>query len=298
LSADPARPPVIVTDSSCDIPPSALEMYPIHYVPLKIIFGSETYMSGVTMTFEQFSERLNKKDVYPKTAQPSLEDFVEKYTALTADGSPVLSIHHSADLGGTFYTAQKAAQALPDRSITVWNSRTISCALGLQVLTAARAALAGYTVDQILPLLQQNYEESNFLFCLDDISPLVRGGRIGKVKYYVAQALSIKPIITVSKSGDTAGTYVPSADHVRSLLKAADVFLQDISHAAPQKGPVRAIIAYGADTTYHLAQRMVERLRERQQAVYVVAVRSSPALCVHVGTRALAVGFAPGKWPV
>ena len=65
---------------------------------------------------------------------------------------------------------------------------TISAALGMQVLVAARAAKAGQTVEQIIPLLTQTHAQTGFLFTLDDLSYLVRGGRIGQVQYRVGRA--------------------------------------------------------------------------------------------------------------
>jgi DegV family protein with EDD domain len=289
---------IIITDGACDLPPSALHDYPIHTIPHRVHFGTETYVSGVTMNLDQFAKRLKQGDVHPTTSHPTAEEFVETYKAATADGSSVLSIHLSANLSSTYQTACKAAKELPDRSITVWDARTVSCTLGLQVLTAARAAKAGCTVEQITPLLEQTHTAANFLFCLDDISYLVHGGRIGKVSYYVAQTLRIKPIITVSKTGDTAGTYIPTQDRVHSLAKAVDVYVHEIASVVPPKGKLRVVVAYGIDDTQELAQKLMSRLEERFEIVYMEATTTTPSLCVHVGPRALAIGYVPGDWPI
>ena len=181
MSAPTAQPPVIVTDGTCDLPKALADQYAIRVVPLRILFGSETYLSGVEMDLNQFADRLAVHDVHPTSSQPTAHDFQEVYAELGAAGAPILSIHLSERLSGTINAARQAARNLPNQAITIWDSLTISAALGLQVLTAARAASQGYSIEQIIPLLRQTYASGNLLFGLDDLSFLLRGGRIGSV---------------------------------------------------------------------------------------------------------------------
>ncbi len=290
-----SRPPIIVTDSTCDLPPDVWERYNIRRVPLKILFGEESYRSDLDMDLYQFAERLARGDIHPTSSQPTVPDFEALYEALA--GSPILSIHLSAGLSGTVNAARQAAQALPDQDITVHDSGTISAALGLQVLTAARAAAAGYSAAQIVPLLAQTHAAGGLLFILDDLTPLVRGGRIGTVQYHVAQVLHIKPIITVSKSGETAGTYV-SAGRVRRLEKAVDAFVEQIIKEVGEGQKLRAHIVYGTDPTPTLADRLSEKLRQHFDCVHLERSVAGPVLAVHTGTVAFDVGFAAGDWPV
>jgi DegV family protein with EDD domain len=289
------KPPVIVTDAACDIPPVEFERYGIRVAPLKILFGDESYRSGVDMTHEQFYARLARGDVHPTTSQPTVPDFVELYTELSKNGTPVISIHLSLGLSGTANVARQAASQLPDRSITVRDAGTLSSALGIQVLTAARAAQAGYSVDRIMPLLELTHKSCDLLFTVEDLSYLYKGGRIGAVRYQLGQVLNIKPIITVCKTGDKAGTYI-SAGRARSLPKANEEFIKQITAAVGAGNKLRAVSLYGNDPT--LAEELNRQLAERFDCVYLHAVPTAPVLGVHVGPGALGVGYAPGDWPV
>lgn len=295
MSQSPAKPPVIVTDAACDLPPAEFERYGIRRALLRILFGEESYRSGLDMTHEQFYERLARGDVHPTTSQPTVPDFVELYKELAQDGTPILSIHLSEGLSGTVNVARQAAQQAPDLPVTVWDARTLSSALGIQVLTAARAVKAGYTVDRILPLLEQTHKSCDLLFTVEDLTYLYKGGRIGSVRYQLGQVLSIKPIITVSKSGDKAGTYV-SAGRARSLAKANDEFVKQITAAVGAGNKLRAVSLYGDDPT--LAEALNKQLAERFDCVYLHAVPTAPVLGVHVGPGALGVGYVAGDWPV
>jgi DegV family protein with EDD domain len=289
--------PVIVTDSTCDLPPDLFARYDVQRIPLRIQFGQESYRSGMDMDLEQFAQRLAKGDVHPSTSQPTVPDFKQVYEALVKQERPILSIHVSEGLSGTINAARQAAEQLPGQPITIWDSQTISAALGLQVLTAARAAQAEYTVEQILPLLANTRTLNNLLFSLEDLSYLVKGGRIGRVQYRFAQTLNIKPIITVSKSGDHVGTYT-SAGRARSLSKAVDTFVDLVNNDVKPGSKLRAMVFYGIGETPALAARLIEKLKQQYDCVFIESAHSTPVLGVHVGPLAIDMGYAAGDWEV
>lgn len=291
----PALRPILVTDAGCDLPPADFERYGVHVAPLKILFGEESYRSGVDITHEQFYARLAQGDVHPTTSQPTVPDFVELYRKLGAPGAPILSIHLSEGLSGTVNVARQAAQQLPELDITVHDTGTLTGAEGFQVLVAARAFEAGCSVSEVLPLLAETHAATNLLFTVEDLSYLYRGGRIGSVRYQVGQLLSIKPIVTVEKHGPKAGTYI-SAGRARSLAKAGDIFIERAAEAAGPGGKLRAVAVYGSDST--LADAVIERLKREFDLVYGAAVPTAPVLGVHVGPGALGLIYAPGDWPV
>jgi DegV family protein with EDD domain len=295
VSKSSAHAPVIVTDAACDLPPAVMEQYHIRVATLKILFGEESYRSGVDMSHAQFYARLARGDVHPTTSQPTVPDFVDLYRELAQSGAPILSLHLSEGLSGTVNVARQAAQQLPDLPIVVHDCGTLSAALGIQVFTAARAAQAGYSADQIIPILKREYENGDLLFSVEDLSYLHRGGRIGSVRYQIGQALSIKPIVTVCKTGPKAGTYV-SAGRARSLAKAIDVFMEHITKQAGAGAKLRAVTLFGNDPT--LAIQLNKRLEETFDCVYLDMVPTAPVLGVHVGPGALGIGYAIGDWPV
>ncbi len=290
-----ATAPHIVTDAACDLPADVFEQYQIEQVRLKILFGDEVYRSGIDMTPEQFYARLAKGDVHPTTSQPSVPEFVDLYRELAKDGRPILSIHLSEGLSGTVNVARQAAQQLPEIPITVYDSVTLTSALGLQVMTAARASKAGYSVEKILPLMRDTFMGGDMLFTVDDLTYLYRGGRIGSVRYQLGQVLHIKPIVTVAKSGEKVGTYIQAA-RVRSVPKAIDAFISYIEAQIGAGSKLRAVSLYGSDPT--LATELNRRLREKFDCVYLEMVPTAPVLGVHVGPSALGIGYVGGDWPV
>lgn len=289
------RPPIIVTDAACDLPADALETYAIHVAPLTLLFGDKAFRSGIDITPDEFYRRLAASDVHPTTSQPTMTEFADLYRRLGAKDQPILSIHLSEGLSGTVNAARQAARTVPDIPVTVYDSGTLTAALGLQALTAARAARAGYSVEQILPLLEHTRETGGMFFTVDDLSYLHRGGRIGSVRYQIGQMLHIKPIITVAKTGPKAGAYV-QVGRARSMAKAVDVFVSQIAEHVDAGGKLRAISLYGDSP--ELAEQLNRRLAETFDCVYLEMMPTAPVLGVHVGPKALGVGYAGGDWPV
>lgn len=286
---------ILVTDAGCDLPQDDIERYGVQVAPLKILFGDESYRSGIDISHAQFYTRLAQGDVHPSTSQPTVPDFLEMYRRLGESGAPILSIHISEGLSGTVNVARQAAQQLSWLDITVHDSGTLTGATGFQVITAARALEAGRTVSEVLPLLERTHAITDLFFTVEDLSYLHRGGRIGGVQYQVGQLLKIKPIVTVEKHGPKAGTYVP-AGRARSLAKAGDIFIERAAEAAGPGGKLRAIAVYGDDPT--LAEGIIERLKSEFDMVYSAAIPTAPVLGVHVGPGALGLIFAPGDWPI
>ena len=288
-----------MTDASCDLPPAVFQEYNIHVVPQRITIGKETYRSGIDITTAQMFERLASSTSDVLTTSPISEaDFVQKYTELGADGAPILSIHIGLGLSETVLAGRRAAAHLNNQKITVWDSKMTSGGLGLQVLTAARAVKAGYTIEQIKPLLQQTFDASNMFFCLNDLTNLFHGGRIGKVSYYVAQTLRLKPIITVSKEGETAGTYISGTERPHTLAAAVDALVRHVVKDTDPHGKVRVMILYSGDMARELAEQLREKLCERFGCTYMEVLPVAPVIAVHTGLNALGIAYAAGDWPV
>jgi len=69
----------IVTDSTSALPKEYVEKYDISVVPLKVAFGDEVYRDGIDINPELFFRKVKESSVFPKTSQPSVEDFFQTY---------------------------------------------------------------------------------------------------------------------------------------------------------------------------------------------------------------------------
>src|SRR5262245_56682917 len=143
----------IVTDSTADLPTEIADALEITVVPLVVMFGDEVLQDGIDINADRFFRRLVREANLPTTSQPSVGSFRVAYEALRdAGATEILSIHVSGKLSRTIESARQAAKTVDGVRIEHIDSEEASLALGMGVMTAARAAMAGANLDDIRAL--------------------------------------------------------------------------------------------------------------------------------------------------
>jgi len=221
----------IVTDSTADLAPEQVRELGITVVPLTVFFGDQAYRDGVDLDNQRFYALLASSKVMPRTSQPSVADFEETYRRLFAEGAEaILSVHISAALSGTFNAASLAAEnvrAETGKRIEVVDSRQVSAALGLPLLTVAQAARAGKSLGELNTMLQEMLPRVRLIGVLDTLEFLQRGGRIGRAQQLMGTLLNVKPLIMVRD-----GVVVP-LENVRTRTKAYERVAQLVARLGP-----------------------------------------------------------------
>ena len=96
------------------------------------------------------------KTELPKTSLPLPEDITALYGSLRDRGcTRVLHISISAGLSGTYNMCRMLAEEAEGIRVDVVDSRTLSCGLGLLVLTAAEMLEAGHPVEEVIAALEE-----------------------------------------------------------------------------------------------------------------------------------------------
>ena len=184
----------ILVDSTADLNPAVQER--ISVLPLTIHFGDEEYLDGVTITGQEFYEKLVESDVMPTTSQASPYAFEERFSELTANGDQVIAITVSSKLSGTYQNAMIAAENFPGK---VWVVDSASVAIGAGILAEHALNLADYGVSaaEIAAQLETVKSRIHVLAMLDTLEFLKRGGRISKAVALAGTMLSIKPVVSL-----------------------------------------------------------------------------------------------------
>ncbi|QHT61816.1 DegV family protein [Paenibacillus lycopersici] len=219
----------IVTDSTADIPKRVREQLGIEMVPLKVMFGEESYLDGVSITNDQFYGRLASAASLPTTSQPSPGEFTEVYEKLQKKfpRSSIISIHLASALSGTYQSAILGSSMMEEPGdVTVIDSKSVSYGLGMLAVKAAEMAVAGATKDEILAAIEAIQKDMRMYFLVDTLEYLQKGGRIGRAAALFGSILNIKPILKVDRDG-----VVSPVDKVRGTKKAMqriiDLFKED-----------------------------------------------------------------------
>src|SRR5690348_716746 len=140
----------IVSDSTCDLPPSLASARGITIVPLTLNFEGHSLLDGFDITPSEFYRRLPTATSHPTTSQPSPGRFAEAYEALLTNYDSIVSLHISQKLSGTFESAQQAAEMTDPTRVHVVDTEVVSMSLGLITLGAATLAAGGSTAQAIV----------------------------------------------------------------------------------------------------------------------------------------------------
>lgn len=183
----------IVTDSTADIPAWLLEEHQIQVVPTILVLDAKEYTDGITITREEFYNRLPTLKTSPTTAAPSIGDFAAPYEALLSNGCDhVLSIHVAGTLTTMVNVARQAAKEF-DGKVTCVDSGSLSLGIGFQVLAAAEAAESG--LQTALDAIAATRKHLQVCAALDTMEYLRRSGRVPAVVARLGGMLSIKPVV-------------------------------------------------------------------------------------------------------
>lgn len=190
----------LITDSASDINSELIKKYNIHVLPFKIIFSDKEYKDGVDITPSMLYEKLPTE--IPTTSLPSISEFTELLEKLKSDGyNHAIIITISNCFSGTFNAARLASESVSDITTFVFDSLTLTMSEGAMVLETAALIEVGKSFNEITNELPTIRKKIDVFFTLDTLTYLKKGGRIGKVAGTIAEALNIKPIITIKDDG-------------------------------------------------------------------------------------------------
>ena len=184
----------IVIDSTADLPQNMRDRCSV--VPLSIFFGDTEYVDGVSITHQEFYEKLVESDVVPTTSQASPDAFAQVYRQAVDAGEQVVVVTVASTLSGTFQSATIAAMDFPG-DVFVVDSKSVAIGTGILVEHALKLVDAGCCAAEIAHELSQKRESICLIAMLDTLEYLKRGGRISKTVAFAGELLSIKPVVTI-----------------------------------------------------------------------------------------------------
>ncbi len=191
----------IVSDSSCDLPMDYVRNNFISLVPLKVLFGEETFLDKVEISPEEFLRKCRRTAHHPKTSQPSVQDFLRVYEEAAGRKREIVVLTLSAALSGTYQAAVTAASKFTQADVHVLDSRTVSVGLGLLVQEARRMALSGESASAISARMEELRSRVRVFVSLRTLDFLRRGGRISFGRSLAAKLLGLHPVVEVDGEG-------------------------------------------------------------------------------------------------
>lgn len=194
----------IVTDSIADIPQSIIDEEQITVIPLNLICDSIVYLDKITMRPEEFYQKLNQYKMNPTSAQPSVRVMEKTFSMLLNHYDSIIGIFVSQKMSGTYNNAAKVAKKLSEegKKITAIDSKLNSAAQGLLILEAVNLLKKGLNHDDIVSELNRVKENIRIFVSVDDLSSMIKGGRIPKRLGFILKLVKLKPVVSIDKKGN------------------------------------------------------------------------------------------------
>lgn len=276
-----------ITDTCCGMPQEYIEAHGVTVLPLGYTIAGETYggIEGKQLPPKEFYRLLREGNVC-HTFQVTAEQAKPSVEASFKAGRDVVIVTFSSALSGTASSFTIAANELmekyPSRKAFIVDSLGGSLGEGMLLEYLVKKADAGTSIEEVYAYGDWLRHRIAYLFTVDDLDCLRRGGRISGAVAVVGKLLKIKPLLHANPKG----LLMPIAKIVgrkRSLEALADEAAKrsDLSPEDP------IYISHGdcEEDAVKLAALMKERLGEHPTMINFV----DPVMGAHGGPGVLAV---------
>jgi DegV family protein with EDD domain len=262
----------------------------IHWLPYYIHRGDEELLDLVTITPDEFYGWMQTAQELPKTACPGPGEYLSTYEKLAEDGFKEIASIHMTSKGSGAYQAARTAQEmikekLPDLVVEVVDTLNVSMCHGWMVVEAARTALEGKSLNEVVERVTQMIPVTRMLQTADTLKYLYMGGRIGRAQHLVGSVLNLKPLISMED-----GVVVPVGT-ARSRRRAYQMMVDKLESTVGYMGKIK--IAYVHAVAEGEANKIKDLVEQRLIVVESIISELSPALGVHTGPGTAGLCYFP-----
>jgi len=281
---------VIVTDSSCDLPPELAAEMRLQTVPLTVTVGGRAYCNYLDereLSTQYFYGMLRQgQSAY--TSAVSVETFRAYMEPILAAGEDILFLSFSSALSATYQNSLTAASALaqdyPERKIHCVDTRCASLGQGLLAYLTAERRDRGASLDEATAFASERSRHICHFFTVNDPTFLRRGGRAAPDGSVGGARLHVEPILRVDEYGCLVGVEKVRGRRaaIRALVDKAE------QYASPALGQ-SIFISHGdcLEDAEQLSELVRTRLRPRRVVLHTVG----PVIGTHSGPGTLALFF-------
>ncbi len=252
-----------------------------------IIMDHQEYNDGQNLSPQEFYDRLDTLEIIPSTAQPSTGQLLDIYENMRLDGyTDIIYISISSHLSGTYQGVCLSQTYIEDLNIYPFDSKSASFITGFMATEAHRMAKEGSDVDAILAHLSELRDHDRVYFMVDNLSYLVKNGRLSNSSAFIASMLKIKPLLEINPEGK-----IVAREKIRTSKRAMDQVIQSFLDDTNMGKNARFMFLFNTD-----APEKVAYVKSRLEDVGIDTSKLidspiSPAIGCHVGKGIIGIGY-------
>jgi len=221
----------ILGDSACDFTKDLeQELDTERSVPFYVEIGGETIVDDENLSMSELMAKMKACVGKMGSAVPSPQQWMDAF--IKAGGGFAVTI--SSKLSGMYQAAKIGFEMAKDEIAGlvghVFDSKSASCGEALVAIKIREFIKNGLNFDAIVQKVESFIEEMKTFVLLEDVSNLVKNGRMSKIKGTLVNVLGIKPILCANDGEiDLYSQFRGSSNVVGKLLGCIEQCKRKIS---------------------------------------------------------------------
>lgn len=275
----------ILTDSNSGITQELAKQIGVELVPMPFYINGEMYLEGISLTQEEFYQRL-LEDADISTSQPSPGELTDHWDRLLKEYEEIVFIPMSSGLSGTCQTALMLAEDY-DGKVQVVNNQRISITQKQSVFDAKAMADKGMTAADIKAVLEREKMESSIYITLETLKYLKKGGRITPAAAAIGTMLKLKPVLTIQ--GDRLDAFAKARTSSQGKTIMINAIRNDMENRFGGADADNILLEVAYTRNEETMRQFVSELEKEFPGFDLVANPLSLSVACHIGPGALAV---------
>lgn len=274
----------IVADSSCDLNSDMEKDLNIELVPFNISVDGQEFTDDKDMVIEDLVKAMKESPNPIKTSCPSPGDFLAVYEK----AKDIFVVTISNNLSGTYNSAvlarEMALENDPGKFVHVFDSKGASVTETLTALKIGELLKKGLKNEEIVKEVEEYIKEMKTYFISEDLSNLIKNGRISKTKGLIATLLNFKPIMGADEDGN-----IHLVENIRGSKKSFNRLVEIIGES--KQDFKEKILAISHANALEKAVSLKEKIKEKYDFKDVIIVETRGLSTAYVNHEGIILAF-------
>ncbi len=192
----------IIADSCCDLTPALQNVMDIKLVSFQIKVGENNFVDDKNINLKTLLETIKNTKTAASTACPSPEEFADFMRKAQQSFVITLSSKLSGSYNSAIVAKEMVLEEFPDKEIHVIDSKSASATETNIAIAMYEQITQGKSFEDIKVFIDNFIKGLRTRFVLEDLSTLVKNGRITKAAGLVGSVLSLRPIMADNGDGE------------------------------------------------------------------------------------------------
>lgn len=277
----------VVTDSNSGITQAQAKEMGVAVLPMPFMIDGETYYEDITLTREQFYQRL-KDNADIATSQPTPDSILKMWDKLLKEYDQIIHIPMSSGLSGSCSTAMMlAGEDEYEGKVFVVDNRRISVTQYQSVKDAQMLAAMGMDGAQIKKRLEETAADSVIFITVDTLKYLKKGGRITPAAAALGTLLKIKPVLIIL--GEKLDSFAKARTMKQAKTMMMNAIQKELDERLHDSECRNCHLAIAHTDNEEAALEFKKEVEERFPNADVYMAPLSLSIACHIGPGSLAV---------